>query len=167
MIGHDAQLAVRQEHAPALGQESVLHHAVLVVLGLGPRVGEVQVHAAHARGGGAPLQKPARVGVHHADVGEPAPAEAVGRVQVKLARVLDAEIVHLGIGRGFLEHEPALAAADLDLEGAIGVLEPCTRIEPTRLRVGHDRVRKRGKFGGCETDDAGGIVECAAMSETE
>jgi hypothetical protein len=141
VIRHDTKFAARQQHAPRLRKERILHNPVLVVLALRPRIGEVQMDHPHHRIRAAPPKELARIRVQHPHVGQDPPPHPIRCIKVKLPGILDTEVVHLRIGRALLKNEPALPAPDLDLKRPRRICEPRARLNPPRKRVRHDRIR--------------------------
>jgi hypothetical protein len=100
-------------------------------------------------------------------VATPAP---VGGVEVELVGPFDAEVVGFGGRRGLVDKEGALAAPDLEFEGAFGVGEPAAGVNEGARGVREGVVGERGEFGPLvrapgDPDYAGGVVEVAAMAE--
>jgi len=95
VIGHDAEFAARFEAAPDIKQSLVLDDAFFVMLGFGPRIGEVEVDDIDGVVGAAPFEELGCVGVEHADIGVRVfvlllSADAIGDVGGELAGPFDA-----------------------------------------------------------------------------
>ena len=98
VVGDDAEFAAGRKDSAGVGQEAVLDHAVLVVLALGPGVGEVEVdHAGPSRpgiaSGGTRPRRRGEAGRWSGPGGGP-----IGGVGVELAFPFDAQNVDAGAG---------------------------------------------------------------------
>jgi len=155
VIGDNAELPAGREDAMALAEKLVLHDTVFVVLGLGPRVGVVEVNDTEDAGGAAPAEELGGVTAHHLHILQAGAADAVGGIEVKLVGMLHGEEVGRRVTGGSLKKKCALAAADFELDRSGWLREKGSQVKITGSRTVEDVVRQGRESVAADFDVAG------------
>ena len=119
MIRDHLQPTSRFQHALGERHELRLQQPSLVMAGLGPGIGEINMQDRQAVFRHEFRQKKTRLGPHRAGVRAVIAAKAIAGISPEPAGPFDAEKIDLGSCLGLLGQEGSLAAADLQFDRMI------------------------------------------------
>ena len=125
VVGLEEELAaiVDEDAVEAVEEFALIDEAAGGVAFLGPGIGAEEVEAGDAGGGEEPADGVGAFEAHDAGVGKLLGVDLAGGFDDAAEHALDAEEVALGVVGGHAGEEGAVAAAEIDFEGAGGVGE--------------------------------------------
>ena len=129
VIGDQSKFSARCEDAVKLTQGLVLDHTTLVVPGLRPGVGEIEVYDPGDSIRAPESSELGGIRMKHSNIRHLVAANTIRGVTKELACPFDAQEVGVRLENRLLHEKGALAGTDLEFEGIVRSFKPAPGIE--------------------------------------